>query len=49
MVDKGLMLVKVIFCFMPLIGMTFLISWIMDEDRNDKRDNKGQLNLSNNI
>ena len=37
MLDKGMILVAMLFCFMPVIAFSFFISWAMDPDKEEKQ------------
>ena len=47
MFDKALGLVTILFVFMPLIGGSFLISWVLDDDRHNrtKCDNDSDMRI----
>ena len=45
MFDKALGLVTILFVFMPLIGFSFLISWVLDDDRYNRTECDNDNNM----
>ena len=45
MFDKALGLVTILFVFMPLIGFSFLISWVLNDDRCNRTECDNDNNM----
>lgn len=45
--DKGLLLTALLFIGAPIVGLTLILSWVMDDDRFDKgqRDNDSDMRI----